>query len=649
MKIIHSKIITLLILLAVLSLADVHRYRKDNLLLENIPEVPFSVITRLQAYQNVRAASFRDWLPQDGGILIRTRFGESSQIHAVESPGGMRRQITFFDEPVDECSVCPDPKKPVLLFTRDSAGNEVHQIYEYNYATGSYKMLSDGEAKNNSVVWSRKGDIFAFRSNKRNRRDYDIYLGDLRGKQSFRCILQEGGYWYPVEFSPDDRKLLVKKYVSSNESYYHIINLQSRKTTPICSDTGKISYGTARWSPDGQGIYVVSDRFSDFRQLLYLDLQTGKFDVLTKQIAWDIGEVEISPTGDELVCVSNENGFSKLYLMDMRTRALSRVSLPDAQIYNLEFKPNGSELAITMNRSTQAGDVYTLNLRTKKFLRWTYSEIGGLDTLSFVSPKLIYYETFDSIQGKPRVVPAYYYEPKNFKPPYPVLIECHGGPAVQEKPYFSYLFQFLLNDLGIAIIAPNVRGSTGYGREYMMLDDGYNRENSVKDIGALLDWIQEQPQLDRRRLAVSGSSYGGYMALAAMVYYSDRLKCGVDILGISNFVTFLQNTGKYRQDLRREEYGDERDPEMHEFLSSISPLTNAKLIKKPMFIVQGLNDPRVPVSEAEQIVQAIRKNNVEVWYMLAEDEGHGFGKKSNRNFFQQAMTMFLEKYLLEKK
>ncbi|MDH4211321.1 MAG: S9 family peptidase [candidate division WOR-3 bacterium] len=643
------QIVTFFIVLTTMIRGDVNRYRKDNLLLENIPEIPIQVVSRLQPYQNVRAASFQDWLPQDAGILIRTRFGESSQIHVVESPGGMRRQITFFDEPVDECRVCPDPRKTVLLFTKDSAGNEVHQIYEHNYATGSYKMLSDGETKNNSVVWSRKGDIFAFRSDKRNRRDYDIYLGDLRGKQSFRCILKEGGYWYPVEFSPDDRKLLVKKYVSSDESYYYIIDLKNQKATPICSDTNKIAYGAARWSPDMRGIYVVSDKFSDFRQLLYLDLQKGDFEILTKQIAWDVGEVEISPAGTDLAFTGNEKGFSRLYLMDMRTRALSRVSLPDAQIYNLTFKPNGDELAITLNRPTQPGDVYTLNLRTKKFLRWTCSEVGGLDTLSFVSPRLIYYETFDSVQGQPRTIPAYYYEPKKFKPPYPVLIECHGGPAVQKKPYFSYLFQFFLNDMGIAVIAPNVRGSTGYGREYMMLDDGYNRENSVKDIGALLDWIKEQPQLDRRRVAISGASYGGYMALAAMVHYGDRLTCGVDILGISNFVTFLENTGKYRQDLRREEYGDERDPKMHDFLSRISPLTNANLIKKPMFIVQGLNDPRVPVSEAEQIVQAMRKNNVEVWYLLAEDEGHGFGKKSNRNFFQQAMTLFLEKYLIKKK
>ena len=638
-----------IIIMLTIGSSDVTRYRKDNLVLENIPQIPAGVAARLQPYQNVRGASFYDWLPRNGGILIKTRFAESNQIHVVELPKGMRRQITFFDEPVNECTVCPDARTPVLLFTKDSAGNEVDQIYAYDYSSGSYRMLSDGQSKNNSVVWSRKGDRFAFRSNRRNPRDYDIYLGDLSGKKNFRMILQKGGYWYPLQFSPDDRKLLAKEYVSSDESRYYIIDLQTGNAKPLSSDTMRISYGTARWSEDMKGLYVVSDRSGDFKQLMYYDLGSGNFEVLTKQIPWDIGEVEISPSGDVVAFTSNENGFAKLYLMDATTRALSRVNMPDGQIYNLMFKPGGEELAITLNRPTQPSDIYTLNLKTKKFLRWTYSEIGGLDTVSFITPRLIYYATFDSVDGQPRTIPTYYYEPKKFKPPYPVLIDLHGGPAVQEKPYFSYLFQYYLNEMGIAVLAPNVRGSTGYGREYMNLDNEYNRENSVKDIGALLDWIAEQPQLDSRRVAATGGSYGGYMVLAAMVHYGERLACGVDVLGISNFVTFLQNTGKYRQDLRREEYGDERDPEMREYLTRISPLTEAHRIPKPLFIVQGLNDPRVPASEAEQIVKAVRKNGIDVWYLLAEDEGHGFGKKSNRNFYQQALTVFLQKYLLGKK
>ncbi|MBE0433630.1 S9 family peptidase [candidate division WOR-3 bacterium] len=643
-----KKLLIYLILIATTAWSDIPRQRKDNLVLENIPDIPASVAERLQPYQSVRSAVFIDWLHRDGGMLIRTRFGESSQIHAVESPKGMRRQLTFFAEPVGECVVCPDPRQDLFLFTKDSAGNEVDQIYVYDLARGTHTKLSDGRSKHSALVWSNKGDRFAFRSNKRNSRDFDVYLGDLSGSKNFRAVLQEGGYWYPVEFSPDDRRVLVKKYVSSDESYYYILDIAGRSLAPLHDDTARIAYGTACWAPSARGIYVVADWESDHKRLLYYDLVNKEFTVLTGQIAWDIGEVEISPSGRTLAFTSNEDGFSRLYLMDTATRGLSRVTMPDGQIFYLKFKPGGDELAVSINRATQPSDAYTFKLDSRKFIRWTYSELGGLDTTAFVSPRLIRYQTFDSVNGKPRTIPAYYYEPKRSKPPYPVLIDCHGGPAVQARPYFSTSAQFYLNELGIAVIAPNFRGSTGYGREFMSLDDGYNREDAVRDIGRLLDWVEEQPQLDGRRVGITGGSYGGYLALASMVRYSDRLCCGIDGWGISNFVSFLENTGEYRQDVRREEYGDERDPQMREFLRRISPLTNAHKIKKPMLVVQGLHDPRVPLSEAEQIVKAVRKNGVDVWYLLAEDEGHGFGKKSNYNIYQQIRVLFLEKYLLKK-
>jgi dipeptidyl aminopeptidase/acylaminoacyl peptidase len=643
-----KKIFILVLMCAATFAGEISLARWNNMILENIPDIPPSVAARLRPYQNVRYATFLDWLPKDSGMVIRTRFSETSQIYLIETPKSMRRQLTFYTEPIDECTVCPDARKAMFLFTKDSAGNEVGQIYKFNYATGESRLLSDNKSKHNSVVWSRKGDKFAFRSNKRKKRDYDIYLGDLRGNESFQLVLQEGGYWYPVAFSPDDRKLLVKKYVSSNESSYYILDFKSRDITQINPESAKIAYGTARWSPDMKGIYIVADKFSDFKQLLYYDLQSREFNILTKQIPWDIGEVEISPSGNTLAFTSNENAYSRLYLMDMKSRDLNRVSLPDALISNIEFKTDRDELAFSMNTPLAPSDVYSLNLQSRTLLRWTFSEVGGLDTTAFVAPKLIHYEAFDSIDGQPRLIPAFYFEPKSYKPPFPVLINCHGGPAVQRRPYFSYLTQFYLHEMGIAVVAPNIRGSSGYGKEFMMLDDGYRREDAVKDIEALLDWIEEQPQLDAGRVAIKGGSYGGYMTLASMVHYSDRLRCGIDELGISNFVTFLENTGKYRQDVRRTEYGDERDPQMREFLNRISPLTNAHKIKKPVLIFQGLQDPRVPVSEAEQIVKAIRNNGVDVWYILAQDEGHGFGKKSNRNFYQQALVLFLERYLLDK-
>ena len=279
-------------------------------------------------------------------------------------------------------------------------------------------------------------------------------------------------------------------------------------------------------------------------------------------------------------------------------------------------------------------------------MRWTSSEVGGLNTSTFVTPELIEYETFDLVDGKPRKIPAFYFKPEKSNGPMPVLISIHGGPESQYRPFFRSTLQYYLNELGIAVLAPNVRGSNGYGKTYLQLDNGGKREDTVKDIGKLLDWIAQQPELDSGRVGVMGGSYGGYMVLAAMIQFNDRLRAGIDVVGISNFVTFLENTKAYRRDLRRAEYGDERDPEMRAFLNKISPTTNAHKIARPMFIAQGLNDPRVPASESEQMVKVIRENGGAVWYMLAKDEGHGFRKKTNRNFYSNVVALFLQTFLL---
>ncbi len=627
---------------------EINKHRKGNLVIEDIPEIPAELVSKLSPYLNTHYARFLDWLPHDRGLLIRTRLGNVSQIHLVEDPRSYRRQLTFFKEPVRGGIICPDSKKPFFLFTKDSAGNELNQIYKFNYDTGKYQLLTDGKSRHSAIKWLNSGSKFAFSSNMRNDKDYDIYLGSLEGKRSFKRILQKKGWWGVADFSPDDRKAVVEHYVSANESYYYILDIKSKKLDQINPIQQKISYDNARWSKDSRGIYLISDQFSGFKQLHYYDLATKNFSTLTNNIPWDIEEFELSPSGDTIAFISNEDGITKLYFLNSRTRAITQAHLPDGLIYGLKYKPDGKQIAIVINSPKSPSDVYTLNLTTRTLIRWTYSEVGGLDTEEFIEPQLIHYETFDSVSGKPRLIPSFYYKPIRFKPPHPVLIHCHGGPEGQYLPYFSSLTQFYLNEMGVAIIAPNVRGSSGYGKEFIMLDNGCKREDAVRDIGALIDWIEEQSELDASRIGIIGGSYGGYAVLAAMTHYSDRLRCGIDIVGISNFVTFLQNTGKYRQDLRRAEYGDERDPKMREFLHSISPLTNAHKIKKPLFVIQGLNDPRVPVTEAEQIVEAVRKNGVDVWYLLAEDEGHGFAKKPNRDFSTQAEILFLEKYLLRK-
>ncbi len=628
--------------------AEVSRLEKGNLVIEEIPEIPDRIKERMGQYRNTRSASIQGWLPGGGGMLISTRFGETSQIHLLEKPGGARRQITFFEEPVRGAAVCPAEGERGFIFARDVGGGEFYQLFYFDMENGSYQMFTDGSSRNGGPLWSNHGDRFAFYSTQRNGRDWDILVGDMDDLSSAEPVVQQGGVWFPGEWSPDDDRMLVGRYVSANESYLYVLDMESGDLTQVNPTEEKVSYGTAVWAEDGEHIYYTDDRGDEFHNLKYYNIYNGEADNLTGDIQWNVGSLEMSPRGDRLAFTVNEDGMDKLYLLDTGEQEWEKVpGIPTGQIYGLDFHPGGEMLAMVINTSRSPGDVYVLGLDDYSLTRWTYSEVGGLNTGNFVQPELIHYETFDKVGGKPRKIPAFVYRPGDAESPSPVLIYIHGGPEGQFVPYFLSTFQYYVNEMGIAVIAPNVRGSSGYGKSYLKLDNGYKREDSVRDIGKLLEWIEKQPGLDASRVAVTGGSYGGYMSLASMTHYNDRLRCGIDVVGISNFVTFLKNTREYRRDLRRQEYGDERDPEMREFLEKISPTTNARKITRPMFIAQGLNDPRVPASEAEQIIEAIRVNGGTAWYMLAKDEGHGFSKKSNRDYYSHAVVLFLEKYLLE--
>jgi dipeptidyl aminopeptidase/acylaminoacyl peptidase len=348
---------------------------------------------------------------------------------------------------------------------------------------------------------------------------------------------------------------------------------------------------------------------------------------------------------------TNEEGLSRLYLLDTQKWRYSPTSrVPVGNISDMKFSPDDRQLAMSVNTAQSPSDVYVLKLgssarRAGSLERWTYSEVGGLDTRTFVEPELVHYPTFDMNGEEPRQVPAFVYRP-NSKGPHPVVIYVHGGPEGQYKPVFNSTIQMWVAELGTAVIAPNIRGSSGYDVEYLALDDGVKREDAVRDIGALLDWIAEQPDLDANRVAIYGASYGGYIVLASAVRYSDRLRAGIDVVGISNFVTFLENTEDYRRELRRQEYGDERVPEMRAFLESISPLHNADEIDMPLLVVQGRNDPRVPANQSVQIVRAMRERGRPVWYIEALNEGHGYDRKENSDVYEQAAVLFLRRYLI---
>lgn len=624
------------------------RREEGNMILEDVPEVPEEIKNRIGQYQNTRSASFKDWLPNDGGIMISTRFGNTTQLHTVENPGAARKQLTYFDEPLSNGSFSSSPDYNGFLFTKDTGGDEFSQIFWYDMKTRDHSMLSDGESRNFGVLWSNKGDKFAFTSNRRNNKDFDIYISEMSAPKKAELKIDKGdGYWYAADWSPDDSKLLIVQYLSITNSNTYVLDIATKQLKPISNVSKENVFQGIAWSREGGKIYAIADEGKEFVTLLEYNLESGRTDYITNDIKWDIETLELNSKKSKAVFVANENGYNQLYKLNLLDNDYSKIDgLPKGQIGSLGFHPNKDELAMVLNTGETPGDVFSIDLSSSKLTQWTYSEVGGLDTKKFPQAELIQYPTFDKADDKTREIPAFVFRPKNATGPTPVLISIHGGPEGQYVPRFSSFNAYLANELGITIIAPNVRGSSGYGKTYVKLDNGFNREDSVKDIGALIDWIGQQPEYDSSRIAVYGGSYGGYMVLASMFKYNDKLKCGVDIVGISNFVTFLENTEEYRRDLRRVEYGDERDPKMREHLLAISPTSHVDKIKKPLFVIQGANDPRVPASESEQMVKSIRENQGKVWYMLAKDEGHGFRKKDNRNRMTEAIALFLKEHLL---
>jgi len=431
--------------------------------------------------------------------------------------------------------------------------------------------------------------------------------------------------------------------VSITKSTLWLVNAASGQKEPITDPSAQISWSDGQFSLDGRGVWVLSDKDSDFTRLGYLDLR-GSFTPVTTDFSWDVEGFELSRDGRTIAFVVNEAGMSTLHLLDTSSRKHRPVTgVPAGVIGGLRWHANSRDLAFSVATARSPSDVYSVDVTTGAVSRWTESEIGGLVAAQLVEPELIRWKSFDG-----REISGFYYRaPARFTGKRPVIISIHGGPESQVRPGFLGRNNYYLNELGVSIIAPNVRGSSGYGKMFVDLDNGIKREDSVKDIGALLDWIATRPELDASRVLVTGGSYGGYMTLAVSTHYSNRLRAAVDIVGISNFNTFLKNTESYRRDLRRAEYGDDRDPKISAFFEQTAPLNNAAKIRHPLFVVQGGNDPRVPRSEAEQMVNKIRELGTPVWYLMAKDEGHGFAKKSNVDFQFYSTVMFVRQFLLQ--
>ncbi len=612
------------------------RIQRGALAIENVPETPPDVSERLRQYVNTRSAFFADWLP-NGGVLIITRFGDTAQVHAVDQPMGARRQLTFFEERVSGASVRPG--SDAIVFTRDVGGNENFGGYVLDPTTGRSAPFTEPGTRNENFVFSDDGAQVAWSYVPANEPNYEIYVGDPSNPNSRRRALDGEGAIGPADYSADGSKLLLQRYISIAESRLFVMDVATGHQTRLAPDA-TASFSGGEFTPDGRAVITLSDEGSQFMRLVRIDLASGQRQVISPDIGWGLEEFDLSPDGRTIAYVVNEAGRSQLRLMDASSlRALSAPALPAGIISGIEFSPDNRRIAFTFNSATAPGDVYSWDLRARTLTRWTASETGGIPQATFVEPELIRWRSFDQ-----REISGFLYRPRA-PGTHPVIINIHGGPESQHRPAFSSTIQYWVNELGVAVIAPNVRGSEGYGRDFLALDNGPRREDSVRDIGALLDWVEAQPSLDKNRVIVYGGSYGGYMVLASMTHFNDRLAGAVDIVGISNFGTFLENTSGYRRDLRRAEYGDERDPEMRAVFDRISPLNNIGRVNKPIFVIHGLNDPRVPVSEAEQIYTAVRRNGGEAWLMIADNEGHGFQRRENQEAQREAETLFFRRVL----
>lgn len=643
----------LLVTTSFLTLFVVHGQQKksivvpnENLITENIAEIPKELSNEVKKYSESRSASLGDIHPLTNEIIINTRFGSTPQLHRVSKSMGARTQITFFDEPVSATSYEP-LKGDYLVYSKDIGGNEFGQLFKLDLKTLQSTLLTDGgKSQNGGITWRKDGKGFYYASTKRNGGDRDIYYMDPNNPKSEKLILQvKGGGWGIQDISPDNKKLVLGEYISINESYIWLLDIETGKLTEVTDRNSKgISQSEATFSNLSNEIWLVTDKDNEFQRLAAMNLNTKKTTYYTSDIPWNVESFNLSEDKKSIVFITNEGGLNKMYLMNTGTKAYKEIkNLPIGLISGARFTKDNQTIFFNQSTAQSASDVYQLNIKTAKIERWTESELGEMQPSDMSVPKFIEWKSFDDL----KISGFYYPASPKFKGKRPVIIMIHGGPEGQSMASFLDSNNFYTSEMGVSLVYPNVRGSSGFGKTYLEKDNGFLREDSVKDIGALLDWIAKQPELDKDKIMIMGRSYGGYMTLATAFHYADRIKCSVDIVGISNFNTFLKNTEEYRRDLRRAEYGDERDSKMATFFDKTAPLNNTDKIKKPMFIIQGTNDPRVPVTEAMQMRDKLKAQGNTVWYLEAKDEGHAFKKKANIDYVRLAIIRFMQEYLVK--
>jgi dipeptidyl aminopeptidase/acylaminoacyl peptidase len=627
---------------AVLAQQDAAYQPAANLVTEHIPAIPMSIVEKAAPYTESRSAALLDWIPGQRSVLISTRFETTPQVHQVLRPMGARTQLTFFPDRVT--AKYPPHDAGWMLLTKDAGGDEFFQFYTFTPGTGEIKLLTDGKSRNLSPVFRPDGGELAFTSTRRNGNDVDLWVMDPRDPSSARMLAQfVGGGLSVQDWSPDGKTIAAMEERSINDSTIDLIDAKTGEKRAITPAGGQVSWDDVKFAKDGKGLLVLTDKDSDFHQLCRLSFAGKLGGCLSGNIPWDVEDYDLSHDGKLAAFATNEDGISRLHVVALADGKQIKVpALPAGVLSGLRFRQEGHEVGFSLSTPSLPGDVYSVDADTGRLERWTESETGGVPLKTMQKPRLIHWKAADGLTISGFEYPAN----ARFTGRRPAMISIHGGPEGQSRPYFRGMLNYFTEEMGITVIEPNVRGSTGYGKKYTLLDNGMKRQDSVHDIGALLDWVAEQPDLDKDRVVVTGGSYGGFMTLSVATQYDARLRCTVEIVGISNLRTFLEHTSGYRRDLRRAEYGDERDPEMRAFMEKTAPANMTRNVTKPMFMIVGYNDPRVPYSESVQFKQKLEAQQTPVWFLMAKDEGHGYVKKPNRDFQFYATIAFLEANLL---
>ncbi len=618
----------------------------ENISTDGIPPVPVELARKIDRYGNYRSAAFAQWHPERLEMLITTRFGDTAQVHRIVQPLGMREQLTFFKEPVLGVGEFVDDQS--FTIRMDTGGNEFFQLYRFDPATGESTLLTDGKSRYTGGLRDDKTGQLAYQrvDSDANGAFTEFWITNpLKPETAHKVATMRGGGWGATDWSPDGKRLLLNEYISVSKSRVWLLDAttgESKRLLPA-DEAAELSFAGGEFTPDGRDFFTTTNESSEFMQLRRYRFDDLSFTTLTKNIPWDVDEFDLSPDGKHIAYVFNEAGAGRWAIASAAdgTAQVGPTGGPLRLTAGLTWHNDSDHIAFTSISVSKPGDIYVVQASTGELVRWTKSETG-LNTDDWPDAEAIAWKSFDG-----REITGFINRPPTkFTGLRPVVVIIHGGPEGQSRPGFLGRWNYFLNELGIALIYPNVRGSTGYGKTFANLDNGMQREGTYADIGALLDWIGEQPNLDPKRIMIYGGSYGGHMTLATATRYSDKIACSVNLFGISNLRTFLENTQGYRRDLRRAEYGDERDAETRAWMERTAPMAHVNDIRKPMMVQQGVNDPRVPKSESDQIVAALKSTGTPVWYLVFADEGHGFLKKPNADFAFYTTAQFAQQYLL---